>query len=561
MKKKVLITSVMLLLFATITELSQAQVNERVLIRIEKENIEVFKKKKDYWISHINVERQFNSDCHFFEIWSLDSALIDSLIAEMGGIAIVILEHQSKGTLNEYTAPAIPKGVEYSNYWHKDAINYDSGINCFQNNATSTIAIIDDGVDYTHNDLKYSMRINQGEINEEMLNWLDTSPQNGIIEINELLNHFPNMSDALSELSDGIDNEGNGYIDDILGWNFVDNNNNVLPSAGSIHGTHMAGIAAGLNGIAPKAQIMALKCFDGNTTDIFRVIEAMVYAANEKADVSLCAFGYSDDENQLTQLTDILYDIMQCAENVIFSCSAGNSGMDNDLTEHIPSNFTATINGRIALKNVLSVSATYPDDSFVYSFNMGINTVDVMAPGVDIYSTIPNNGYAAASGTSGAAAITAGVAALFSSNYPQWSPAQIKEAIRTTVRHIDPLEEVCSAGGILNIEGLCYEVRHTVKSATITSTELEQNQLTTVENKPVFAEISLYPNPARNELNFGGITTETIANIYTVNGVLLKTSYLNKYANSMDINSLPVGIYFVQLKTKNEVITKLLVKQ
>jgi subtilisin family serine protease len=275
------------------------------------------------------------------------------------------------------------------------------------------VGVIDTGVDYTHPELINNMWTNSGEIPD-----------------------------------DGMDNDGNGYVDDYYGWDFINNDNNPFDDEG--HGTHVAGTIAaegnnnsGVIGVAPNAQIMALKIFNSNgTTSLFSEIQAIEYAIMMGANLTNNSWGgggYSQG----------LYDAIAAAGQAgqLFIAAAGNGGFDgigdnNDVTPHYPSNYD--------LDNIICVAATDDCDNLASFSNYGVTSVDLGAPGVDIYSTIPGGGYASYNGTSMATPHVSGVAALIWSQNPQLSASEVKNQILSTVDPISSLQGNTVTGGRLN---------------------------------------------------------------------------------------------------------------
>ena len=268
------------------------------------------------------------------------------------------------------------------------------------------VAIIDSGIDYNHPDLKDKIWVNT----EEM-------PDNA------------------------IDNDNNGYINDFMGWNFHDNNND--PMDHYSHGTHVAGIIAasendhGIAGIAPEVKLMPLKIFEQNNemANYSDVISAIVFAYNHGASVVNMSFvgkGYSQS----------LYDIMNKYEDMDFVCEAGDYGADNDTSPFYP--------GSYELENIICVASIDEDGSLSSYSDFGIKHVQVAAPGNNIYSTFPNDDFGYYSGTSEAVPYVTGIVALLKSYNTDLTAAEINQAIMNNVKHLESLEGKVKTGGLID---------------------------------------------------------------------------------------------------------------
>ncbi|MBX2863279.1 MAG: S8 family serine peptidase [Leptolyngbyaceae cyanobacterium MAG.088] len=285
------------------------------------------------------------------------------------------------------------------NQWNNDMINAPEVWAQGYTGEGITVAVIDSGVDIYHEDLSDNIWINTDEI-----------------------------------LNDGIDNDGNGYIDDYYGWNFGQgqNNNNVLPgtdTSGQGHGTHVAGTIAaanngiGMTGVAHDANIMAIRMGDVSNNGVFEnagnLAEAIYYAVDNGADVINMSLGWSDP-------TGSIYNAMAyaAANNVITVTAAGNSAL---AAPGSPA-YYATEYG-------ISVGAVDNNSDIAYFSNEAgtdSDMVHVMAPGVDIYSTTPDDTYGYQQGTSMAAPHVAGVVALMLSANPDLTHDQVREILSGT---------------------------------------------------------------------------------------------------------------------------------
>jgi subtilisin family serine protease len=300
----------------------------------------------------------------------------------------------------------------------------------------TTVAVLDSGVDIAHPDLAGNLFENPGE-----------TPGND------------------------QDDDGNGYVDDVHGYNFTGDNAVLVERDPDIlgydHGTHVAGIVAaegdnatGIAGVCFRCRIMVLKFFKPIDTDgdgqkdtmvgtLAAELEALAYARRNGADVVNGSFGspiYSRFERRAFAALG--------RNGVLAVIAAGNQAADNDLLSRGSPDFPASF----GLKNIMSVAATNHRDHYAYGTgcaaraarfrclftNWGRESVDVAAPGVDILSTTPTRGplYSVFNGTSMAAPYVAGVAGLVKSAHPGWGAVLIKNAImnssdrRATLRRL-----------------------------------------------------------------------------------------------------------------------------
>jgi subtilisin family serine protease len=275
--------------------------------------------------------------------------------------------------------------------------------------ADVVIAVIDTGIDYTHPDLAGSIWVNSGEI-----------PDNG------------------------IDDDGNGYVDDSLGWNFADNT--PVPSDLDGHGTHVAGIlgarsnnGAGIAALCWTVKMMPLKIIDADGVGtVAREVEAIEYAVENGARIINSSVGGSGTPSTIERNA-----ISSAGEaGILFIAAAGNDGTNNDLSPIYPASH--------ALNNIIAVAATDQRDVLAPFSNFGQVSVDVAAPGVNIYSTKPGAAYQYMSGTSMAAPHVAGIAALLWSLEPRLSVTQVKDSILQSVDVIGLLDDKVTSGGRIN---------------------------------------------------------------------------------------------------------------
>lgn len=264
---------------------------------------------------------------------------------------------------------------------------------------TITVGVVDTGIDYTHPDLAQNIFINQGE-------WgLDNT--------------------GADKSKNGIDDDNNGYIDDWHGWDFAPTNsplgdNNPYPGPG--HGTHVSGIIGavtnnhiGMAGTAKNVKLLPLKACsdDANETSLVREYDAIYYAARMGAKIINCSWGSQTRSTAVEELINTVTDM-----GALVVAAVCNDDTDK---KYYPA----------AYKNVLSVAAIDEYNNKTSFSNYG-DYVDVCAPGINIWSTLPDSTYQYQKGTSQACPIAAAVASIALMTHKSYNPVQIKELVRLT---------------------------------------------------------------------------------------------------------------------------------
>ncbi len=332
------------------------------------------------------------------------------------------------------------------------------------------IAVLDTGIDYTHPDLYRNIWINQAEIpatrtvsdldGDGLITFWDLNNpanqgpfkirdlnSNGYIDAGDILKPMTKVSgidNGEGGWSDGISQDGDTtHVDDLVGWNFVTNTNN--PFDDHTHGTHVAGTigavgnnSVGVVGVNWKTQLAAVKFIDasGNGADD-AAAAAIRWTANHGIRISNNSWGGSD-------LSSPIVDAIAYARDRghIFVAAAGNEGKDTDVTPHYPSAFPLT--------NILAVAATDNGGALAGFSNSGATSVDLSAPGVNVYSTLPGNSYGYRSGTSMATPHVAGAVGLILAQHPDWSIAQVIGQILDNVTPLTAVQGLTVSGGLLN---------------------------------------------------------------------------------------------------------------
>lgn len=243
----------------------------------------------------------------------------------------------------------------------------------------------------------------------------------------------------------GLDDDRNGFVDDVVGWDFRDKDARPFDDNG--HGSHTSGTIAatggngvGISGVAQNASIMVLRFLggangSGTSEDAIACIE---YATANGAHLTSNSWGGG---GRSQALFDAIAEANQ--KGILFVAAAGNSRNDNDRAPSYPASYE--------LDNVLAVAATDSADTLASFSNFGKTSVDLAAPGVDILSTIPGNGYKKFSGTSMATPHVAGAAALLLSAYPSLKAKAIIELLENSVDKLSQLQGQVATGGRLNI--------------------------------------------------------------------------------------------------------------
>lgn len=312
-----------------------------------------------------------------------------------------------------------PDDPQLGSLWGMEKISAEAAWEISTGNRDVVVAVIDSGVDYNHPDLKDNYWFNPGET--------------GVDE------------QGRNKSNNGIDDDGNGYVDDFRGWNFVNNTNN--PMDDNDHGTHCAGTigatgnnGSGVVGVNWNVGIVGLKFISASGSgSTAAAISAIEYATKLGVAMTSNSWGGGGSSNAM------LAAIREANEaGVLFIAAAGNSTSNNDSRPHYPSNYK--------VDNVIAVAATQQNDALASFSSYGRTTVDLAAPGVGILSTTRNNKFRSMSGTSMATPHVAGAVALIKAAHPKMTAAELKDKLLSTVDQVALLDGKVLTGGRLNLQ-------------------------------------------------------------------------------------------------------------
>lgn len=324
--------------------------------------------------------------------------------------------------------------------------------NEFTGSRSVYVGIIDEGFDYSHEDLAD----------------------------NAWLNPF--------DVADGVDNDGNGYIDDTRGWDFFNNDNSVFDGAGDDHGTHVAGTIGavggngkGVAGVNWQVTMISAKFLGDTGGSTSGAIKAVDYLTDLKtrhglnivaSNNSWGGGGYSE------ALQDAI--VRAAKQNILFIAAAGNSTSNNDATASYPSNYNTTLVGGnespATYDSVVAVASITNTGALSSFSSYGSTTVDLGAPGSAITSTLPGNSYGSYSGTSMATPHVTGAVALYAASHPEATGEQIRAALLASTTPTASLAGKTVTGGRLNVAAFLGVPTPTLLSVSASQASLPEGQ-------------------------------------------------------------------------------------
>jgi subtilisin family serine protease len=384
-----------------------------------------------------------------------------------------IIEQLQESGLVEYAEPdgivrstATPNDTRYDELWGLETIQAEQAVDYLERNNTAPteviIAIIDTGIDYNHPDLIDNMWVNTGEI-----------------------------------AGDDIDNDNNGYVDDVYGINAINNTGD--PMDDHSHGTHVAGTIGairnnnlGVAGVTPHVRLMALKFLAANnfgfTSDAVQLLDYVHMMKQEKGvDVKLTnnSWGGTSESQSLQAAIEASNQY-----NILFVAAAGNDGENLDSFSQYPANYD--------IDNIISVAATNSSDNLSSFSNYG-SEVDLAAPGSSILSTTLDDTYGFKSGTSMAAPHVSGALGLLFSNEPSLAIADAKSLI------VDSGDTLASLNGLTR-SSKRLNVYNAIAEASIVEIDLAGSSVVVDEGGSVTIDVRLNTQP--EPLNTSVVTIE-----------------------------------------------------
>jgi len=310
----------------------------------------------------------------------------------------------------------VPSDTRFSEQYGMQKIDAPKAWNLATGSRDVVVGVIDTGIDIHHPDLRANLWVNPGEI-----------------------------------VDNGIDDDGNGYVDDIYGMSAADGSGD--PSDDYGHGSHCAGVIGavgdnrrGVTGINWRVRLMAMRFLNSGGTGIYsEAVECINYALDQKKrGVPLRVLSNSWGTNEFNQLLSDA--VMACGqEDILFVAAAGNLATDTDRADQ------QFFPAGLFLANVLAVAATDQNDRLASFSSYGRRSVDLAAPGVEILSTVHKGQYDVMDGTSMATPHVAGAVALLLAKNPYLTGVQLKKILMETGDPLEDLQNKTVSGRRLNL--------------------------------------------------------------------------------------------------------------
>lgn len=337
------------------------------------------------------------------------------------------------------------------------------------------VGVVDTGIAYTHADLFQNVWLNQREIPLSFRSKLADVDGDALITFRDLNNALNatyvkdlngnariDAGDLLNDTrwENGVDDDANGYLDDLIGWDFVNNDNDPFDDNG--HGTHVSGTIGakggngiGVAGVAWDVQIVGLKFLSasgsGALSNAVKAIDYYTAASINAVGQDFVATNNSWGGGGYSSAMQGAID-RAAKEGILFVAAAGNSAVNTDTTGNFPSNYSTLASA--GYEAVISVAAITSAGALASFSNFGATTVDLGAPGAGIYSTLANGGYGTFSGTSMAAPHVTGAIALYAAQNAGATASEMRDALLGSVTATSSLAGRTVTGGRLDAEAM-----------------------------------------------------------------------------------------------------------
>jgi subtilisin family serine protease len=351
--------------------------------------------------------------------------------------AIRHVEYDAKLKISQYQTQAYNTATGQPDNWGQTKVSAPAVWNLGYNGDGVKVAVVDAAVDYSQPQINPQLSINTAEYNGKA----------------------------------GIDDDGNGYVDDVYGWDFANNKPQPTITAGNDHGTHVSGIilanhnAGPVLGMAQNAKLIPVNFMDQDGGgSIGNAILGIKYAAARGANVINASWGGGACSETLRETIQSLAD-----QNIMFIAASGNDYVDYDISGPSYYSYPAVFN----LPNQMTVAATDVNDYVSDFSNKSYTLVQLGAPGVQVWSTVPNATQEYMSGTSMATPFVTGAVALLMGARPNATYTQIKQAILSTVDVIAGRPYKVSSQGRLNVQKALTSLLQNVPAASPASTSSE----------------------------------------------------------------------------------------
>ena len=402
------------------------------------------------WVARMEDRSTAVSDLHLPAAWSsrsLGEGFFSITAPGAGTSDVVGWARQTRGVATvepdfAIAPTALPNDPSLGSLWGLRNVGQSGGVlaadiraetawNTTTGSRSVVVAVIDTGVDYRHTDLAANIWTNPREVP-----------------------------------GDGVDNDGNGFVDDVRGFDFANGDGDPMDDNG--HGTHVAGTigalgnnGVGVSGVNWQVSIMPLKFLNASGSgSSSNAIAAINYATRMRRDFGVNIVATNNSWGG-AGFSPLLRDAIDAGgrAGILFVAAAGNSGANIDVAPQYPAAYPGA--------SVITVAATTRDNTLAGFSNYGLTNVDVAAPGAGIYSTVPGNAYATYSGTSMAAPHVTGTAALLAAAHPTANAAQIRSAILAGVTPVAGLTGRVASGGLLNAAGALDRLRAVVQTGAV----------------------------------------------------------------------------------------------